>query len=818
MKYSLLFLMLAVIVAMPGIVANHIQPAGFEPGSQTEIRVEVIQGITEITEAVVMYRLMGTATYETARLEKTSPDGYWLSGFLPALNPSDPGFEYYFKFTLTGNTVETLPLYEPETKPYLLLPAIKSGTKSDDFILLSDEQTVSARDGYLLVVSWYALEGELRQESIRVYVNGRDVTNKAMISSNMLLYKDKSPKPGLTTAFIKATTNKGSEITSGTWTTQVKSTGNITSLPLNLRGSFNAGTNVYSIANDSDAATFGSDRDDGWATLDMYADYQQLKLQSYTYLSTQQNNDVQNFNRFRMGVLLPFWDTYLGDYSPNLTNLTMNNRNLRGMYTKLHSRFFGLTFAHGEMVRKVDGSESTDPVTRETSYKAGTFKQEALAARMQIGSENGFLIGWTTTRNRDIVSSLDSKYVFKTTATDTTQAVFPKDNIVQSMDMRIRIPKIDLTLGLEGAGSLFNSNTYSGPLNTEEIEEYLDMDEDDEFPFNPADFQDIFIINTNMQPLPMSDDFQSYPSLLAWQGYLRSNILDNLLNISYSRVGASFHALSAGYLQSDAERWQFSDQYHYKQLLFLAGGYNLTKDNVSGGRLDTNIFNNVYVSGLLRLPQYPYLNLSYTDNRGKNELNQDIELSEPFMFIPYKRNSNLFSVGVGYEFTQIPYAPSTVEIGFRTGTTANYTSGTPIPIGKALAKQSEYQTNNLSLDVVSRFAEIPLRTRIGLAHSIQDITIPGDDDSRNNSFSFALRGDYRLIDRLLYPWTEYKLISLSGDQPKQNYNYLTFGLDVHPLEFTSFSTSLGWRFYKNNDVQDADYTTTHWHLDIAQRF
>jgi hypothetical protein len=814
MKHSLLFLALVAVAVLPAVVANHIPPSGFEPGIQTELRVEVIQGIEDITEAMLMYRMMGTPTFDAVRLEKTSPDGFWLSGFLPALKMSDAGYEYYFQFTLAGGMVETLPVNEPDTRPFLLLPSIKSGTESDGFILLSDEQSVSARDGYLLVVSWYALEGELREGSIHLYVNGRDVSNKALIHNNMLLYKNRNPRPGLTTAFIKATTNKGIEITSKTWTTLIKSTGNITSLPLNLRGSLNAGTNVYSIANDSDAVTFGSDRDDGWAVLDMYGDYQKLKLQTYAYLSTLQNSDVQNINRFRMGVLLPFWDTYVGDYSPNLTKLTMSNKNLRGIYTKLHSRFFGLTFAHGEMVRKVDGKEINDPVTKETSYQAGTFKQEALAARMQIGSENGFLIGWTTTRNRDIISSLDSKYVLNANATDTTQFAFPKDNIVQSMDMRIRIPQIDFTLGLEGAGSIYNSNTFGGPLNTDQIEEYLDMDEEDEFPFNPADFQDIFIINTNMQPLPMSDDFQSYPALLAWQGYLRSRILDNLLNVSYSRVGASFHALSAGYLQSDAEQWQFSDQYHYKQLLFLAGGYNHTRDNVSGGRLDTNIFRNFYVSGLLRLPLYPYLNLSYTDNRGKNELNDEIELSEPEMFIPYKRSSDLFSIAVGYEFTQIPYAPSTVEVGFRTGTTTNATSGTPASVGK-LDTTYEYKTNNFSLDVVSRFAELPLRTRIGLSGSIQDETV---NDNKNSSFSFLLRGDYRLIDKLLYPWTEYKLISLSGDQPKQNYNCITLGLDVHPFEFTSLSTSLGWRFYNNSDVQDADYTTTHWHLDIAQRF
>ena len=81
-----------------------------------------------------------------------------------------------------------------------------------------------------------------------------------------------------------------------------------------------------------------------------------------------------------------------------------------------------------------------------------------------------------------------------------------------------------------------------------------------------------------------------------------------------------------------------------------------------------------------------------------------------------------------------------------------------------------------------------------------------------------LRGDYRLLDNLISPFSEYRITSLSGDQDKQAYNYLTFGVEAHPLEFTNVSTSLGWRFYSNSDAQDADYTTTLWRLNISQRF
>jgi len=818
MKAVIIILLMTAVSLSYAVILNHITPGAIDAQRDTELRLEIIQGMQDIEEAVIMYRIQGGTVFDRISMEKDAIQDTWFRGFLPLPILPELGYEYYFKITTKAGSIETLPIIEPEKNPFLILPLVKEGKLSDDFILLSDEPVVFAKDGYIMAVSWFALEDMIDPESIKLYVNGKNVTSRTNITKNVLLYKNLNPKTGVTTAFVSAVTNEGEVIHSKTWTTVVKPSGTISNLPMNLRGSFNAGTNILSTTQDNAANTFGNDRDDGWASLDMYADYNKLRLQSYTYLSTLQNQEMQHVNRFRLGILLPFWDTYVGDYSPSLSALTMNNKNIRGIFTKLYGKHFGVSFAHGEMVRSINGKELQNDLTKETVLIPGVFKQEAIAARIEMGNEDGFMMGLTTTRNRDIISSLDYDHIFQKAEAAPTQKVFPQDNLVVSMDTRMAIPKINFVLGLEGAASLYNSNTYYGPFTSDDLAEYLGLEEGESAPVNPADFQDIFIINTNMQPLPMSEKFSEFAPFLAWQAYLRNVYKSNLLNISISQVGASFKSLSTNYMQNDAQQFLISDQFTYEQYLFVAGGFSQIVDNLSRTKLDTHVNSNYFMHGMLRLPRLPYLMLAYTHNKGENELNDEIELGDASsMFVPYQRNSNNYSVTLGYDFDLLPVAPTNLELGYRKGSNAEKRQDS----AKAMSKFYEYDTNNLSLSLTSRFIELPLKTKIGISNNSQDfyhIMADTVNKGTNSNFNFLIRGDYTLPFYRMIPWLEYKVTSLGGDQDSQSINLISLGLDARPLDNTFVSTGLGWQFYSNKDKLDADYNTATWHLNLTQRF
>ncbi len=814
MKFLLTILIAITASLCSALIVNHVPPKAMDPELQTEIRVEIIQGMDEISEAYIMFRTQGTEIYNFTAMEKAGADAFWMTGYLPVPTDPESGYEYYFKFVLTNNSIETHPKIEPEQNPYSVLPAGKGASATEDFILLSDQAVIQASDGYILAVSWFALEGSIDPGTIRIFVNGRDVTKPAIIMPTMMLYKDISPQPGIYTSYITARTVDGDEIKSSVWSTVVKGEKGLPKLPLNLRGSLNAGTSVLSSSRDENAATFGNDRDDGWASLDLHSEYEKLKLSSYTYMSTLQRVDAQNVNRFRLAVMLPVWDNFLGDYSPYLSNLSMSNKNIRGIYSSFHSRYFGLSFAHGEMVRAVDGKEVINTTTKETNYTPGTFKQEAIAARMRLGSEKGFQLGFTTTRNRDIISSLDERYILQYSKADTIQMVFPKDNLVLSMDARLSAPNNEFVVGVEGASSLYNSNTLPGPFTTEDLEEYFDTDTS----LNPADFQDIFIINTNMQPLPLSfdtDDWReslsSLSSMLAWQAYMRGKLLDNTFNVRYTSTGSAFRALSTGYLQNDATQLTVSDNYNYRQFFFLSGGYTQNRDNLSRVKIETNNNQNIFGQAMLRLTRLPYLSVSYTVSKGENDRNDEIDITDPALYSPYERNSNLLSLGLGYDFEMLPVAPTNVELGWRSGSSYEERE----TAAKAMAKQYELDNQSISLGLTSRFRDIPLRTLISFANNLQDDVLL---DAQTSNFNFQLRGEYRLLGDKVNPWAEYRLTSLGGDQDKQSYNYITFGVNTRPLKDTFVSTDLGWQIYGNKDTEQKDYTRTIWRLTLSQRF
>ena len=802
MKQLLTLAALLWLAALPALVVNHVPPLGYEAGRPQELRLEVLQGWSELAEGVLYYREPGTNWYRQTALEKETPAGPWLKGVLPAAS-SVLGYEYYFRFTLANGSAETLPLTEAESRPLRLDLRTGLGEESPDFILLSDETPIPASGGYLLAVSWYALADELDPATLQVFVNGKNVTERAVIGDNALVYRDAHPRPGLAVAYLTAKTKAGLSLYTPTWATEVKASGNVTALPLNLRGGANAGANVYASAKDPDAIVWGSDADDAWASLEMYSDYKKLALNAYTYLSTLDKEQAQAVNRYRFGFALPGWESYLGDYAPELNKLMMSNKNLRGFYTSLNARAFGLTLAHGEMLRAAKGEEYE--VADAQKYTAGTFKQEALALRLRLGRERGFSLAFSTTRNRDIISSLDRKYV----QDGEVQLAFPRDNLVLGSEAKLNLPAQNTVLGLEGAFSLYNKNTLSGALSQSALESYLG----EEPSFDPQDLQDLFIINTHVQPLPISGTVKHPFPFSAWTAYARSLWFNNLLNLSYSRVGSYYRALSAGYLQNDAATLTFTDQFNYKQYLFLTAGITNIQDNLAKHQLETNHYTTYFGQFLLSLPGYPHFTLAYSGNLGSNEKNARIDTLGVDLYNPYRKSSNQLALGIGYAFQKLPVAPSILELGYRLEH-YNEERQQAFEAGD-LTETYDNNNSNLSLSLTSKFDALPLKTQLSCSYNLQELVVA---DEKKSNLNLALRGEYRLYKDLLQPWAEFRTSSLGGDQDSQHYNYFTLGLLAAPWPDTNVSASLGTRFYTNADQEDVDYFTAILRLTLSQRF
>ena len=791
---------IALLTSLASVSIDHFSPGIYVFGTDVEIRLNAIYGADEINSIKLKWKRVGEEAWREEAMTLEATGSFWYVAELRAGDLQDYDVEYYFEVLLTSGNVENIPTLDGLEPLYRLSPGSVIGTRADEFILLSDETNPSQGNEYILAVSYFDLMDRIDLSSIRVWVGGRDVTRRATITENALIYRDSDPNPGSRRSQITAMVD-GQQVYSPIWTTEVPRNPHRPFLPLNIRGNFNLATNVYSLSADGDTDSFLEREDDATAMLDLYSTYGILNTQANFLVSTMEDSKQQAVNRYTFGLQLPVLDVWLGDSSPSLSSFSMANRNVRGIWTKLHSRFLSLEVAHGEMLRATKTSFLDGTSTERT---LGTFKQEALGARFQMGNKERMLLGITATRNRDIHSSLKPEDYSYTDGGETIFTAKPKDNAVVAVDIRLNLPEQLFTAGGEIAGSLLNNNTLDAALTQEEIEEYLP--EDLPININPADFADYFIINRNMEPLVPGREN------LAWTGYVRMHFLKNLIDFRYTEVGPAFNALSTYYQQNDTKMISVSDQLNIKNIMILSGGANLLADNLSGHKQETSETLSWNAQMALRIPQWPYLKAAYFSNNSSNERNPSI-VDNDYVYVPYERSSGLLSFGIGYDIQQLTFVPTLIDLTYRMGNDDNTTNANQL---------YENLNNSFNVSINNRWSTIPLRTQIVFAYqqnkrdtSSSEAIYPLFDNNNTNLF---LSADYSLLNRKLRPFVQYKLLNLGGDQDKQGFNYFTLGLEATPLRDMTVGTQLNIQDYGNDADSSLDYNNLTWRFTLNQRF
>lgn len=803
MKKLLILLLLSLFTVFVFAVSiQHASPLSYGFGEDVKLMAEVVDGQADISGMKVFFRNQGEIPWMFELATQESPGSVYYWAIIPAKYFADIEMEYYFEIQLSDGSLEYFPPLDGITPKYTLIPKALEGTLSEGFVLLTEEETVSADEGYLLAVSFFALEEDIDPASIEVWVGGRDVTYAAQISAPTILYREDNPTPGIKKAVIKAKLGS-KQIHSNIWLTEVIPGQYKSATPFTVRGSANFASNVYSYSDEN--VTPGVSNNDAAAWADVYGTYGKLNLQTNLYVSSLEKTNQQPVNRYTFGVQVPMLDIFAGDYSPSLSQFTLYNKNIRGLYARFYGRAGSITWAHGQSMRATTNDAL---ITNDSGrpLKSGTFAQEAIAAKFTLGSESGFSMGLSASRHRDIVSSLDSLY-YKVTYTPagadtvtTAYSTLAKDNAVISYDIKLNMPKHNIVIGAEIAGSMLNKNTIPGPIDKETIS---DITGSENFPLDPQDYGNIFVINKNLEPLLPGR------ANLAWLAYYRMLIANNLLNIQYAETGSAFNALGASYQLQDSKTLAITDQLNIARYWVFSGGYNLTADNLMGFKSETNTYNSWFVQSMLRIPRYPYFKAAYFNNTGENKINPQITSANPFQH--YLRNSNSISFGMGYNFSQIPYVPSQLDISYRMGYDDSQLD-------------SDYQTDNesngINLTLSNKYTAIPLTTQFSMSLGKQKkkptLLTPTTEVNDNQNLFFG--AGYSLWENRIKPFANYRLVSYNSTQGDQKYGYITLGVEAYPMRDMMISTNLGFQNYSSDIPNAKDYGTTTWRVLLTQRF
>lgn len=783
------------IFTLFGATALHVVPQELSPGQDVELLLEITSGEQDIQGVEILYSVSSSSIRQKEPMRAESTDAIYWRGIIPKTVVMASEIEYRFEITLKNGKTEIFPPEDGMAEPYILRPVAPKGKKSSGFVLISNESTIPAEDGYVLAVSFFALQDDIDRSSIRVYVDDKDVTSKTAIEGSVLMYREKRPQAGLRTAIVTAKV-KGQEVYSDTWMSQVLPGSFKSYIPFDYRGSINFAANIYDVSKDDFAANshlFGGNQKDYSTWADLYASYGILDLQTHLLFSSLEDKNQQPINRYMFGLQLPSLDVFLGDYTPNLSSYTLSGKNVRGAYFNLYAKYLKFIVSHGEAMR----------MTTDEDSQTGTFRQESFGTRLQFGSDDGFRIGMNLSRHRDMISSLDEEYYLRTDAAgDTTYAVTAKDNAVLAIDMQLNVPDQNVMMGFEVAGSLLNNNTIPGVLTEDDLAEYTDMD----IPFTFENLADLFVINKNMEPF-----IPSFANL-AWNAYARMYVWNNLINIQYNSVGPAFNSFGSYYQANDTKTLSISDQITIGRFFVLNGGYSKTEDNIREFNTQTNTHQNIFAQMILRIPNMPYLKASFFDNTGENEpLNAD-DPAETSLFAPYVQKSRNMSFGLGYNFRQIPFVPTQFDISYRLGNSTNESAAS---IDDPLTMLRENKTNGISLTMLNKFQILPLRTHFSFSNSDSENLI---DSSKQTNNSLYARADYSIWDGRIIPFASYRNNLLSADDNKLSYSYFNFGIESYPIRDMSLSFDVGTQSFKNKNDNDKDYQTTTLKLLLSQRF
>lgn len=786
-KYLIILFALMSLTAWAAVSSMHIPPETYNPKQDLELRLEVVQGGETIERLNLQYRQIPDKNWRNSPMREDEP-GIYL-GLIPRSVLSGSAVQYRFEFEIKNGANEYLPDARSLMPFYSLALVNKPGTQSNAFIRLNDEERITTDEDYLLVVSFLEIVDELDPRSLRVFVGDRDVTSKAEISGGTLLYREEKPSAGIRKAYVTAK-QKGKDIYSQIWITEILS-GNKPRIPLNYSGSINMAANAYS-SSDKDLQ-FGANLNDFATWGELYGKYGILQLNSNLYFSSLEESNKQPVNRYNIGLKLPVLEVIAGDYSPTLSDYTINGKNIRGLYSKLDAKYLRLYWVHGESVRKtLAKADSLGNIGG-----GSTFKQEAIGAKLSIGAEDGFSLNIIASRHRDLRSSLDPQYYELATGDTLNYKVNAVDAAVAAMDLRINVPEQDVLLGVEVAGSLLNKNTLPGAFTEETLEDYgIDL------PISPADVADIFVINSNLEPFGIS------MSNVAWKIYLRSYMLNNMISVDYQEVGNSFSSLGSFAPLPDARILSISDQFHLGRYFLLSGSYNLTKDNLMGFNDTSNRFQAIQAQALLRIPRLPYLKAAFNLDGAENSQNQEMENAD---FQPYKSDRKMLNIGMGYNITQIPYVPTQIDISYRFGD--DYHKNLHTDAADDILSENKH--NGMNISMINRFKMVPLKTYFGFSNGdVKDNLI---ETSKKNSRIYA-KAEYALFNSALTPYISLSNSSLSGDQQEQNYQNLSLGLSAYPIKNMTITADYILQNYKNKDDNSKDYDNSTFRLLLSQRF
>ena len=333
--------------------------------------------------------------------------------------------EYFIMLqTTSGNTLSS-PALNPTIKPHRILidnmieEQQNMNYLNSDILILSPTPESYVLDSDLIIsLSYFKIEN-LDQQSIKIYIDDIDMTNKARIFDTHLILDPPLLDEGKHRIKLVFSNDLGYEFNPVKWTFNLVSNNNY------IDNSFKYNGRIWNdyIDNsvDQENSAFNT------TNFDVKVNSEWLNIKAKLKKSSLESDFEQPKDRYSLLFNNDFIELNLGDIYPNFNQFAINGNRVRGVGFNINAPSFSLKIINGELLRPIQSSDNygiaisdyyssfnetlnLDQSILTLTRENYTFEKEIAGLKLLFGNEQYNNFSLSLIKSKDNISSID-KYI-----------------------------------------------------------------------------------------------------------------------------------------------------------------------------------------------------------------------------------------------------------------------------------------------------------------------------------------------------------------------------------------------------------------------
>ncbi|MGH7493425.1 MAG: hypothetical protein ACREOO_13680 [bacterium] len=546
-------------------------------------------------------------------------------------------------------------------------------------LILSPDPLSTVAPSEAVVAASFDPGVEIAPSSVRILLNGRDLTARAVVSAFLVSLNPGTLKPGEYRVSIQASDARRNSLTPATWRFTVSGEASEQKSEEQRRNAVASGVAYVDLHHEK---FNGTSFDNNVLGGNLSGQYGQLHYDAAVYLTTLEDGNFQPRHRFTLSGGLPWLNVTLGDATPYLNELILWGRRVRGVQVGLQTGIVNLDFITGQTVRDV-----APLLVGGVLQQTGTFGQSLWAVRPSFGGKS-FQIGLILMKAQDDTNSIQVN----------TAGVTPRGNLVAGADMSMSFSRSRVQIKAAVAQSLVSNNISLPVLTKSTLDSLYNVD----LPFDPAKLSNLIIINESLSPLDPSGG-----TGLAYQIGAQLNFFSHFMNFGFKQIGSQYNSFGYTFLRNDLRGFYLNDNWRMLQnRLFFTLGFERYRDhfNPFDGDPSTALNSVQFGFAVNWSPEWPSLNFNFRNHNRNNSISDTTQVLTPngSVIVLDRREDNRtrdFSVQLNQDVRALNLQ-HTISLGVTNSSRVDRFAGQRLPVAAG--------------DVVSNLQSVSVRTRFNV--------------------------------------------------------------------------------------------------------